>query len=259
MRPEDVGPLHNEVFDQISDMYNAGYKAESKLDLMMEVSKIMEGYCAEDDVECRNLAYQGTLTEFQGGHGKLSDVEFPDDFHAGLKESINKIDSTIKQINDENLDEIVSTIEEITNDIREMGDVNVIQQSIALSAASIASESTKLWHAVHFGEEDHPLRRLQSGIEVVGVPLEDIQDLSDTEILGPLEGTYDVISADIASGMKAGVNVYKALLQQGTASAIFASPVVVSIAIFMFAVPASTDAALAFTSSLTDALNPFTR
>merc|ERR1712124_54338 len=105
-----------------------------------------------------------------------------------------------------------------------MEDVSAIQQSIAMSVASIASESTKLWHGVHYGEEDHPLRRLQTGIEVVGVPLEEIAELTDFEILGIFDGTYDVISADIAGGMKAAVNIYGALLNQGTATAIFAAP-----------------------------------
>lgn len=257
LSPEDIGVVHNEVLMEIADMYKSGYQPKTSVDLMMDLSELLEGYCATDDAECRDLAYEGTLTEFsRKGKRQLSKIEYPDDFNVDLIESINKIDSTIKQINEDNVDDIVATIEEITAEIRDMGDVHAFQQTIALSAASIAKESTKLWHEVFHTDQNHPLRRLQD-VEILGVPLEDVNELSDTEILGPFEGTYDVIASDITGGLGNAMNIYEALLNQGTASAIFAAPTVLVIAILMFAVPASTASAAESAAKLVSGINPF--
>jgi len=87
LTPEDVGLVHTDAFEQLTDLYkDTDNLPKSKIELMMQVSEIMEGYCDEDDTSCRNLAYEATMKEFNNKRGRNpSEIAYPDNFHAGLK------------------------------------------------------------------------------------------------------------------------------------------------------------------------------
>jgi len=218
LTPEDVGLVHTDAFEQLTDLYkDTDNLPKSKIELMMQVSEIMEGYCDEDDTSCRNLAYEATMKEFN--IEKLrnpSEIAYPDDFHAGLKGSIDQMFETIKQIDEHNVDEVVDTLNEITNQMKDLEDVNALHQAVALSTMSVAVESTKLWHNVLITEKEHPLRRLQIDIPDALDFLPDIISDCNTFIwnienscFGVTESVSDVyliIIADVSATIQNGAN-----------------------------------------------------
>lgn len=236
---EDVGLLHTDAFEQLAELWG-DRKPKSQLDVMMDVSGIMEGYCDEADASCKNLAYESTLKAFNSGISSFSDVEYPENFHSGLKESMDKIGETLKDITDVNLDEVLSTLDEITNGMKDMVDVDELQQTVALSAASVAKESLQLWHSAHYGAEDHPYRRLQNSIADF---LADIVNLTDAEILGPFEITWRIAGADATAALEAGLNIIDSV-GTDTPEAVLVLPPTIMIAVLYFSIPASMNAAL---------------
>ena len=209
--------------------------------MMMDVSEIVAGYCGEDDSACKNLAYEATLKQFHAGITTLDEIEYPDDFHAGLKQSIDSMHETIKQIDVDNLEEVVGTLLEITDEINEMEDVNEAQRAVVQASMSIAVESTKLWHNVHYVAEDHPLRHLKSsGNRKLQTPL---TEETNANLLGIFVIPYNIISADVASGLANGVNLLNAVGGGGAAGLVYWLPVLL-ISIGYFAIPASLRAAV---------------
>jgi len=236
LKPEEAGLVHNDVFAKLAEKYSENLP-RSKTDMMMDISQILEGFCDEADTSCRNLAYEATLKQFSADVSEFKDVEYPGHFHSGLKDSFNEIGEAMRQIDHDNLDDITDTIEEITAQMRDMEDVDAAQRTVALSAASIALESTKLWHNVFVGDESHHLRKLQG--------ISDIMDFTDAQDFGPLEFIWKVAGADAAAAMNNGINILEAI-GTNTADAIFAFGPVLVISLIYFAVPASAAAFATF-------------
>ena len=241
LKAEDVGLMHTDAFEQLTELYR-NEKPKSELDMMMDVSEIVAGYCGEDDSACKNSAYEATLKTFQDKtEFDFDNIEYPDDFHAGLKQSIDSMHETIKQIDVDNLEEVVGTLLEITDEINEMEDVNEAQRAVVQASMSIAVESTKLWHNVHYVAEDHPLRHLKSsGNRKLQTPL---TEETNANLLGIFVIPYNIISADVASGLANGVNLLNAVGGGGAAGLVYWLPVLL-ISIGYFAIPASLRAAV---------------
>jgi len=210
----------------------------NKIDLMMDVSEIMEGYCDEDDTSCRNLAYEATMKEFNAQRREPSMIGYPNNFNPGMKRSIDQMFETIKQIDEHNVDEVVDTLNEISNDMKDLDDVNELHQAVALSALSVAVESTKLWHNVHYGEKEHPLRRLQSAVlsNIINIKNEDFLPVS-------VEKLYLIIIADTSSILINGVNFLEVVGTDNADAIIMFFPSIL-ITLFYFSVPASMNAAI---------------
>jgi len=229
LKAEDVGLMHTDAFEQLTELYR-NEKPKSELDMMMDVSEIVAGYCGEDDSACKNSAYEATLKTFQDKtEFDFDNIEYPDDFHAGLKQSIDSMHETIKQIDVDNLEEVVGTLSEIKNEINEMEDVNEMHKIIVKASMSVAVESTKLWHNVHHGAEDHPLRHLKQ------TRSRDLQSFSETQL-------YTIILADVGAAFGAGINLFTAI-GTNVAEALVAWLPIVVISITQFAIPASLAAA----------------
>lgn len=242
LKPEDIGPLHNDAFEQLTELYrNQENVPKSKMDLMMDLSQIMEGYCNEDDTSCRNLAYEATMKEFSAKRGRdPSEIEYPHDFHRGLKESIDNMFETIKLIDEHNVDEVVDTLNEILVEMKDIEDVNVLHQAVALSAMSVAIESTKLWHNVHFVEKDHPLRRLQTTNIVFN--LDQYTSQSNEDLFGKaFAQVYSTIQEDVMTAIDKGSEMIKVVGTNSIDALVRLVPIIM-IAIVYFATPASLDA-----------------
>jgi len=233
--PEDAGLLHTDAFEKLTQLYQ-DRKPRSRTDMMMDISKIMEGYCDDDDSKCKNMAYESTLKSFHSDVPSMSEIDYPEYFHSGLRDSFNKIGDTLKDLTHDNLDDVVSTIEEITNEMRDMEDVDANHRIVALSSASIALESTKLWHNVFHSQDDHSLRRRLQG-------LSDITAFTDQEILGPFEIVWRIAGADAAAAMNNGLALLEAV-GTDTSDAIFAVGPVIVISLTYFAIPASLNASV---------------
>lgn len=235
LRPEDAGLLHTDAFEKLAEMYT-DREPRSRTDIMMDISKVMEGYCDEDDSVCKNMAYESTLKSFHADIPTMDEINYPEYFHSGLKTSFNKIGDTLKELTHDNLDDVVDTIQEITNEMRDMEDVDANQRTIALSSASIALESTKLWHNVFHSEEDNNLRRRLQG-------LTDITGFTDANILGPFEIVWKIVGADAAAAMNNGINLMESVGTDNS-DALFAVGPIILISVVYFAIPASLNASV---------------
>lgn len=213
-------------------------RPKNKLDLMIDVSEIMAGYCNEDDNACKGLAYEATMKEFHSGPTDPSTISYPERFHSGLKNSIDDMFNTIELIDGDNIDEVVYTLEAITIEMKNIEDVNFIHQAIALSAISIALESTKFWHKVYFGSESHPLRKLQ-GYNIISTIIN--TENSDLGLTGVSEDIYISIIADTSSALNNGINFLE-IVGTDSADAIMMFFPIILITVFYFAVPASANA-----------------
>jgi len=224
LMPEDIGPLHNDAFNQLTEKYRSSTTVLSKLDLMMDISEIMAGYCDENDGACKNLAYEATMKEFHNG-GRNDYVQFPESFHDGMKVTVERMYSTIKDVDANNLDDIVNTLDELTNEINSQQNVDILHKTISLSAMSVAKESTKFWHNVFFGSEDHPLRHLK---------IEGSRRLQDTAF-GDI---YRIITADVSGIFDNGINLIEAAGTDDFSIVLSLIPILL-ISVFYFSVPAS--------------------
>ena len=234
-----MGLLHTDAFEQLAELYK-DKKPDTKLDLMMDLSGIMAGYCEEDDEACKSLAYEATLTKFHSKRIAPEEVKYPEMFDTRLKKSIDTMFEVIKEIDEGNVDDVVDSLIDITNEMRDMEDVDSFQRELTLSAISIAVESTKLWHSVHITDKDHPLRRLQ---EAPIMPISDFINQTNSEIMGDtLTSLYETISTDITAALDKGTAMVAVF---GTTSLDILArliPIAV-ISIAYFAIPASAEEA----------------
>jgi len=237
LKPEDAGLLHTAAFEDLARLHKDGLP-DSELDLMSDISEIMAEYCDSDDSFCKNLAYENTLKAFHVGQ-RPTEIEYPSDYHPELRTSIDDVFKTMKQIDYDNLDEIVDTLEEIANEMNDIEDVNELHLTGALAAASVAKESIKLWHNVYITSKNHPLTSLKSDHSrklQAELP-------TNEDAFGPLTVVYEVVSADIKSALDGGVGLFQSNVVTEGAGGLVALPSVIAIMILFFAIPGSLNAA----------------
>jgi len=228
LKPEDAGLLHTAAFEDLARLHKDGLP-DSELDLMSDISEIMAEYCDSDDSFCKNLAYENTLKAFHVGQ-RPTEIEYPSDYHPELRTSIDDVFKTMKQIDYDNLDEIVDTLEEIANEMNDIEDVNELHLTGALAAASVAKESIKLWHNVYITSKNHPLSYLKS------------DHSRKLQRRRPLQTLFKVAEADTNGVLYHGINMYNAI-GTGSAQALVSFISVAIVTISYFAIPASLEAA----------------
>jgi len=231
LRPEDVGLLHTDAFEQLSELYK-NKKPKNQLEMMMDVSDIMAGYCESDDHECKNLAYESSMKAFHTATHEGFDFEYPDNFHSGLKHSLNNMYDTLETIHQDNLEDVIETLLEITSQMKEIDDAHVLQQTAALSAISIAVESTKLWHTVFYDSKNHPLRRLQ-GTEWAST----IWNLGNGGDIG--DSVYMAIIADVNAGFLRSRDIIVSAMGSSSMEGLISVIPAYLIGFTFFAIPAS--------------------
>jgi len=241
LKPEEAGLMHTDAFNQITEIYR-DKQPESELELMMEVSKIMEDYCENDDAGCKSLAYESTLKEFHAGSKGPREIKYSDSMHVGVKQSLGKMFKTLKDIDVDNLNEIVDTLNEISNEISTHDKADQLSKVVGVATLSLAIESSKLWHNVHIGSENHPLKNLLPKNRRKLQSIQDVTEITNQQLLGPAEIVYTVVLADVASGLGNGSNLMNAVGTTGADALIAWAPVSV-IAVTYFAIPASVNAA----------------
>jgi len=159
LTPEDVGAYHTDAFAILGDKYQVE-KPETQLDVIQDIGDILADYCPTGDTECTSNAYETTVQKFQlDATGITREIQYPADFDLKMKKSVDGIESTIQNINELNLDDIISSLEEIRNELEDMSDGNEAHLLVSLAGISVAIESTKLWHATYY-DSDHPLHEM---------------------------------------------------------------------------------------------------
>lgn len=142
------------ALDKLSEKYitNISTNAtEIVLDMMNIFDELCdEGFCGEMDILTAIQVFNSTI--IHGSH----EIHLPKDFHPLLNNSINEMGSVIDGLNEFNLDETISSLTAIKEKIEDTDDIFEHQRVSVLSSVSVAIESTKLWHNVHY-DENHPL------------------------------------------------------------------------------------------------------
>lgn len=155
LKAENVGAYHTDAFEALAEKYSyASQRPKSELDLMMDVSDILAGYCAESDSTCRSGAYKATLKQFHVGRTGKQFV-IPENMDESVRKHLGKAFDVIDTINAENVNEKIELLQNIQNDISELQDVSAADQMIGVASVSVAQESAKYWTKA-FSDKEHP-------------------------------------------------------------------------------------------------------
>jgi len=162
--PKDIGKFHKDVFDKLTHVYES---KQDKNSLEHDFKDIMYSYCEEDD--CRSMidetlsdsvmAGKGHMTKIFTDDNFVENIEYPIEMDPELTEALDDVFGFLDQLKDDNVDSIVDELIQIEMKVEDMEDIHFGSKMMALSAISVAIESTKHWHQVFF-DETHPLNEL---------------------------------------------------------------------------------------------------
>lgn len=161
LTPKDAGAYHTDAFEMLGELYR-NKKPRDLSEVMEDMNGILVGYCPLEFHECESYVDQ-TMKEKHAvvSSGRALEITYPSDFDPAVKESIDNIVFTIENINESNLDDVLDALTDIESEMTEMTDIKKVHQIVGLTGASIAIESTKLWHTV-FHDTEHPLNGLMN-------------------------------------------------------------------------------------------------
>lgn len=163
LKAENVGAYHTDAFEALAERYSyASQRPKSELDLMMDVSDILSGYCAESDSTCRSGAYKATLKQFHVGRTGEQFV-IPESMDQSVREHLGKAFDVIDTISPENVDEKIQLLSKIQNDIADLEDVSQSDKMIGVASVSVAQESAKYWTNA-FTDKQHPFSSMLNRI-----------------------------------------------------------------------------------------------
>lgn len=149
-----VGEYHTKAFDKLIEKYGSG-KPSDHYEVMDDMLEAFEALCEEGT--CANYETQSLKDEFiattKFGH---REVNPPENFHPKLSDSIKTVEGAITRLHEHNLEEVISDLTHVKEDIEDSNDIDENQKVSTLAGISVAIESTKLWHNAHY-DEDHPL------------------------------------------------------------------------------------------------------
>jgi len=200
--PKDIGKFHKDVFDKLTHVY------ESKQDnnsLEHDFKDIMYSYCEEDD--CRSMidetlsdsvmAGKGHMTKIFTDDNFVENIEYPIEMDPELTEALDDVFGFLDQLKDDNVDSIVDELIQIEMKVEDMEDIHFGSKMMALSAISVAIESTKHWHQVFF-DETHPLNELVATSQNYrNRQLEDTEESRVRQFLDKVKTFFAVIVSDV--------------------------------------------------------------
>ena len=115
---------------------------------------IVSTYCETE--ACIKSVHQSAFSHFNFQVTHMRDA-YPNDLDPAVKNHLESIESTILLLGDtDDAEEVVETLTELQNGLRESSDINESDKNLGLAAGSIAIESTKQWTTV-LNDPDHPL------------------------------------------------------------------------------------------------------
>lgn len=161
LQPNDVGTFHTEVFEQFATIYSQRkqtYTTSTKKENYF--IQILKSYCDHDDIECINridkllAVAQDFISTQDPQSGRIVDFNYPKHMNKSLQMKLDEIFAVLPILNENNLNEVLQIMKDTKTDIERISNVNVVYKKLALSAVSVAIESTKLWHGVFFDERN---------------------------------------------------------------------------------------------------------
>jgi len=144
----------------------AAKKPTGKKDMMKDSYNILTSYCDKDtsDSECEAYAKDATNEQFMlSAFGPNTKLSYPEDtLDPKLQKSLAKVNSIVAMIKKtDDIDETVFNLAAVKREVEDMKDAIEAQKLVVLSAISVASESSKLWHEV-YNDPDHILHGMHS-------------------------------------------------------------------------------------------------
>merc|ERR1712071_453906 len=127
------------------------------MDVIADVANVLSLYCPKNDPTF--IPHKVALETFYTVKNKTGDINCPHDFDPSLKKMIDKTFSTVKAVNELNLEEKIADLIGIEKEIEAMEVDNTVYQNMTLGTLSTAIESTKLWHSV-FYDPNHKLHNI---------------------------------------------------------------------------------------------------
>jgi len=146
LTPRDVGAYHTDAFEKLGQIYRSN-KPKSKLDTMINISNILSSYCGVGDHRCKANAHKTTLEQFYAAEQKRAETIYPSNFDETAQKSMELVLAIVRDVNENNFEESVMSLSQIREDLENMEDGNG-HLAGAIATASIAIESTTLWHGV---------------------------------------------------------------------------------------------------------------
>lgn len=222
--PEEAGAYHTDAFEILGKLYSKR-KPRRKLDAMMDISNILVGYCPLDDAECTSKVYQTTKEQFELARTRSSnEIKLPSSVDERIKSSINDMVSSVRSINELNLDEVIQSLNGVQDELIDMTGVDPAHQFASLAGLSVAIESSMLWHATYF-DTYHPLhhmihhfspdlkhRKTQSVLELAALILADVTAAVESgfiEILIDGKGVSGLLNIIIPSVAASGAEFFE--------------------------------------------------
>lgn len=202
--PSDIGTFHNEILTKLSKDFSKR-KGKNTATLKDDFINILSSYCDKGDTQCIEEIYQ--IEEQAQYHMSSQDpfsgriqVIYPDGMDPPLKTALKEIFSILDLLNEENLDEIVTSINAIEEQIHDLSRVTVSYRKMALSAAAVARESTKFWHSVYFDERNPFYGLVQSSerkLQQTLPPIWTLPFIIGADVLGAVLVPYSMYGCSI--------------------------------------------------------------
>jgi len=193
-----VGEYHTKAFDKLAEKY-ASKKPTSKQEIVEDMLEAFDSLC--DEGTCAEYDPNQLRNEFfrTSKHGK-HELHLPKNIHPKLSESVTNVEEVIGRLDEHNIEEVVDDLTAMKHEIEDFEGLDEGHKLSTLVGISVAIESSKLWHSVHF-DEDHPLhfgaieshgdRRLQANI------LSKLTGVVVTDMMGAFNFTFGAVGQDL--------------------------------------------------------------
>ena len=204
---KDVGLYHNKAFELLGAKYETTAPT-SKVDVMANIADILSSFCEDPALElqldsnCKKKAYEMTMKGFHKNEKGPQKIDFPFDYDPTLRRSLEMIEPTLSELDENNFDEVLNTLTEIQNEIISAEDVNQVHKVVAISGSSIAIESLKLWYGA-FTEPNHylhnfisPQKQRHRNLQSLTITLDfsRINAIVNADVSGALRGAFESLA-----------------------------------------------------------------
>ena len=203
MTANDAGLLHTAAFEEFA-LLNEGEKEITGINAMMDMSEIMSSFCGDDEI-CSSMAFKSTVESFEKPVAEEGKLTFPESMDPRVQQYLELTQVVINSMTEDNIDEVVATLNLIQQDIEAMEDVIPEYQQVGAASVAVAKESAKFWTEV-YNQKDHSLHNF------VFKPLDPEDELDERrlQLESPainvtIELNYDIIVDNIQEAVTGAV------------------------------------------------------
>jgi len=238
LSPRIVGAIHQDAFEKLGQKYSIE-KPISPIDVIVDIVNIVSPYCQKGDSTCVSNIYETAVHEFHSSQNGRDNFLYPDSLDIEVRILLDELFSVVDSIDENNLDEVVNTLTMIEDELENLVDVDERSQLAGLASASVAIESSKLWHEA-VSDTIHPLHDMIGYFSDEGATRKMQSSALDSSTIDKWPISKLVrpdVEAALASGMSLLnpiqlVNVLASSISASTSAAIISNPVVVDMNLY---------------------------